>query len=466
MNLSEKHMVDCAYPDRDSCLGGWCEHAWQVAQEGVAGKFYREYNANGEETCPNESEFDALNYKRVSWTGDDENDVIIHQYFSDTPELKEDIFKYGPCVMYMGVDNNFYGLNKDSGVWRCDPTVTINHAITVTGWGEQDGENYWLIKNSWGTGWGDEGFAKVSMDHCEIGSSTGVIFLCPEVRRTGFNTGLTDQSWNWNGWSGKGSHNINLVDSAQIAEIQSNIQKGLKYNVDTDMTLRIQRDDSSANTYIQYIRTDTGDLHLFQFAGGYADHTNVQLVNGGKALKCTGTSHGRNYVCHRLPVGQEVPVIITKIHLNPRKGKTWRGRWNRNAITLKGTKYTVSLDECSKYALSPQSTDSDDAAGECQSELGVDWDMADWESLEALDLQSCLDQWEIPVTSNAKQYWVKFGGEEFSAGSTRHYFFERHNEDSSTGVSPANFEDHDELYNHMLTLGSWDATGQVLCKQS
>jgi C1A family cysteine protease len=40
------------------------------------------------------------------------------------------------------------------------PTA-INHAIAIVGWGSQNGINYWIVKNSWGTGWGENGYFRI-----------------------------------------------------------------------------------------------------------------------------------------------------------------------------------------------------------------------------------------------------------------------------------------------------------------
>jgi len=40
----------------------------------------------------------------------------------------------------------------------------------TSGWGKEEGLNYWLVQNSWGPSWGMNGFFKIKMGDCGIDS--------------------------------------------------------------------------------------------------------------------------------------------------------------------------------------------------------------------------------------------------------------------------------------------------------
>lgn len=69
----------------------------------------------------------------------------------------------GPVSALIIADNNF--LAYTGNVFSCNYTYSdnlINHAVVIVGYDAS--QNYYIIKNSWGTSWGMSGFAYVDMD--------------------------------------------------------------------------------------------------------------------------------------------------------------------------------------------------------------------------------------------------------------------------------------------------------------
>ena len=50
-----------------------------------------------------------------------------------------------------------------------------NHSVLAVGWGTLNGLDYWLIRNSWGTGWGENGYMKVKRGTCKTNYSCTVV---------------------------------------------------------------------------------------------------------------------------------------------------------------------------------------------------------------------------------------------------------------------------------------------------
>lgn len=53
----------------------------------------------------------------------------------------------------------------------------LDHYALLVGYGSQDGEPYWLIKNSWSSNWGDNGYIRISRKNNTCGVLTAPTYV-------------------------------------------------------------------------------------------------------------------------------------------------------------------------------------------------------------------------------------------------------------------------------------------------
>jgi len=63
-------------------------------------------------------------------------------------------FMYYTDGIYHGVD--MQPIAKDPEGWQ-----EMQHAVLLVGYGEEDGTKYWIIQNSWGPDWGEDGYIRM-----------------------------------------------------------------------------------------------------------------------------------------------------------------------------------------------------------------------------------------------------------------------------------------------------------------
>ncbi|KAG2379199.1 hypothetical protein C9374_007338 [Naegleria lovaniensis] len=95
-----------------------------------------------------------------------------------------DLYHGGPVAIAFEVFDDFF--NYHSGVYTHKTASDLklndphweqtNHAVLLVGWGVENGTPYWLVKNSWGTGWGINGYFKIKrgVDECDCESEAVV----------------------------------------------------------------------------------------------------------------------------------------------------------------------------------------------------------------------------------------------------------------------------------------------------
>ena len=56
--------------------------------------------------------------------------------------------------------------------WLCGHS--LDHGVLLVGYGTDGDEDYWLVKNSWGTTWGEKGYYRICKDKGACGLNTMV----------------------------------------------------------------------------------------------------------------------------------------------------------------------------------------------------------------------------------------------------------------------------------------------------
>jgi len=157
-------LVDCDDNGDQGCNGGLMENAFEfLTKDGVQAQSDYPYTAE-DGTCS----FDKSLVK-VTISGflklDSSDEVDIANYLSTQGPLSIAI-NAGPLQYY---DTGI--LNPDDS--ECDPQG-LDHGVTLVGYGTEDSQDYWIIKNSWGSSWGEQGFFRIARGTGACGLNTDV----------------------------------------------------------------------------------------------------------------------------------------------------------------------------------------------------------------------------------------------------------------------------------------------------
>ncbi|MCD7463153.1 hypothetical protein HAX54_050045 [Datura stramonium] len=153
ISLSEQQLLDCT-TENDGCSGGLITTAYDfiVKNGGTA----------AESDYPYEEHQDSCK----SAQGTSDSAVKMSRYetlpASSEPTLLTAVSRQ-PVSVGIAVNEDFH--LYQSGVYDGNCGDQLNHAVTIVGYGtNENGTKYWLVKNSWGTSWGENGYMKIARD--------------------------------------------------------------------------------------------------------------------------------------------------------------------------------------------------------------------------------------------------------------------------------------------------------------
>jgi C1A family cysteine protease len=182
-DLSEQQVIDCNTWGAD-CSGGWVPAACDLFMDpGCEGELCYPYEARDDKPCR-------------------QNQCPVLSKISDYTPVTNNVdaiktaLQTGPVSTAFTVIDDFYSYT--SGCYQGTTTANVNHAVLIIGWDDNQcsGQGAWIIKNSWGEGWGMAGFGYVKYGSCNIGSYAYQITYLPTTVKVHVDSPNGGEIWN------------------------------------------------------------------------------------------------------------------------------------------------------------------------------------------------------------------------------------------------------------------------------
>jgi cathepsin L len=182
LKLSEEQLLRCnTQSPQGTCCGGWWPFDY-VRDKGLVSAANFPYTS-GTMECPSSppdcSEGDLAGFRRYQITAWDYVEGA-NQAVPDQSLIKKALCDHGPLIAAVAATDKFIAYKPGDYPDRVfqEPNIgvdAVNHAIMIVGWTDKG----WIVRNSWGTTWGDQGYILVAYGSNCIGYGAAWVEVDP-----------------------------------------------------------------------------------------------------------------------------------------------------------------------------------------------------------------------------------------------------------------------------------------------
>jgi C1A family cysteine protease len=157
LSFSEQQIVDCA-----NVKHGYVSFGCNGGNQSVAFKYLEKHNAELETVYKYTAKNGSCAYDKASTTAVDVS-TYTNVTKNNVSQMKTAVAQQ-PVSVSIEADKRVFQ-QYTSGIFdSADCGTKLDHAVLVVGYGSDNGTDYWIMKNSWGTVWGDQGYMKVQIE--------------------------------------------------------------------------------------------------------------------------------------------------------------------------------------------------------------------------------------------------------------------------------------------------------------
>merc|ERR1711990_666081 len=157
VSLSEQQFVDCDTVQDQGCNGGLMDNAFEYAEtHPVMTEASYPYIAR-------RNTGQAAKCTQIAQDG-----IVSVKSYNDVGQTAEDMkaaLNQSPVSVAIEADRSVFQGYYDGVITSSSCGTQLDHGVLAVGYGVLDGEPYFLVKNSWGPSWGDQGYVRIGQNN-------------------------------------------------------------------------------------------------------------------------------------------------------------------------------------------------------------------------------------------------------------------------------------------------------------